>query len=218
MDLVFIFPHFSPFYHNIEIATMRPMLSYIKGILISASPIRAVVEAGGLGYLIFVPLHAHAQMPPHGKEIFLHLSVVIREDAHQLYGFLTEEERDLFQQLHSVSGIGPKIALSLIGHLPYTDLCTAITHSDTTALCAIPGVGKKTAERLIIDLKDKIKSTAPSSSISAAQKSTVSDAIQALTHLGYKQAQAQKAVQNALNSSEDPLSLSKLITLSLRHI
>ncbi len=192
------------------------MFSYIKGTLISISPVEAVIEAGGIGYLISVPLHVHTHLPSVGQEAQLHLSVVIRDDAHELYGFHTQDERNLFKKLCSVSGVGPKIALSLIGHLAWKDLCMAISSGNSQMLCSIPGVGKKTAERLIIDLKDKVKNLSCVESL--PQNSSSTDAIQALIHLGYKPGQAQRAVQAALNAAETPPSLSKLITLSLRHI
>mgnify|MGYP000412740158 CR=1 FL=1 len=132
------------------------MLEYIKGTLATINPHKAVVDVNGVGYLLHIPLSAFSAMPPLGKEIIFYISSIIREDSHKNFGFLTLEERDLFEKISTVSGIGPKTALALIGHLDSRALETAITTANTTILSKIPGIGKKTAERLIVELRDKV--------------------------------------------------------------
>lgn len=189
------------------------MFEYIKGTLVESSPVRAIVETQGLAYRIWIPLSHYAKLPQTGQEITLFLRHVVREDSEDLYGFLSRSDRELFELLIAISGIGPKTALGLIGHMEGSAFQQAISESDIPALCRIPGVGKKTAERLIIELRDKIKklvtSTAPVSSLAE-------DALSALIHLGYSNAHAQKAIKTALDKNKENPSLSQLITLALR--
>lgn len=191
------------------------MFEYLKGTLIEASPLKAIIETQGLAYRIWIPLNHFARFPELGKEITLFLSHIVREDAEDLYGFLTKPERELFTLLHSVSGIGPKTALGLIGHMEGSALEQAIAESNINALCRVPGIGKKTAERLILELRDKVKKIFPSSSPTAL---LADDALSALLHLGYNPAHAQKAIKKVLETNQKIPSLSELITLSLRSL
>ncbi|QVL57647.1 MAG: Holliday junction branch migration protein RuvA [Simkaniaceae bacterium] len=199
------------------------MLEYIKGTLVSLSPHKAVIDVGGLGYFLHIPLSAFSAMPPIGKEIIFYISSVIREDSHKNFGFLSVEERDLFEKISGVSGIGPKTALALIGHLDSNALETAITTANSTLLSKIPGIGKKTAERLIVELRDKVlkglkKSSLP---ISPSQKSLseedqrINDALSALMNLGYNSLQAQQAIKKALTDFKEAPELSTLIRAAL---
>ncbi len=197
------------------------MFDYIRGELIETSPTKAVVDAGGIGYAILIPLSTFNKSPAIGSKISLYLSLVVREDAHTLYGFLTRDERDLFITLCDVSGVGPKTALALIGHLEANDLFMAIAHSQVAVLCKIPGVGKKTAERLVVELRDRIKAPSGKNSPTtspAGGGSVMNDAISALIHLGYNALQAQKAVRTVLATREKPPILAELITAALRQI
>lgn len=195
------------------------MFEYIKGILTQATLTQVVLETHGVGYRLSIPLNNYAKLPPMGHLLLLYVTTVIREDAHKNYGFLTVAQRDLFESLISVSGIGPKIGLALIGHMEIEDFHFAVSQGHAAALCKIPGVGKKTAERLIVELRDKIQSTGSSSLTSLPSPlspSLANDAIAVLTHLGYAPLQAQKAVKIVLEKMEEPLELSQLVTLALR--
>lgn len=199
------------------------MLEYIKGTLVSMNPHQAVVDVGGLGYLIHIPLSTLSSAPPIGKEVLFYISSVIREDSHRNFGFLTQEERNLFEKISAVSGIGPKTALAIIGHLDSTALQSAITTANSTLLSKIPGIGKKTAERLIIELRDKILKGLKKSPLLNSSKKTLSaddqivnDALSALINLGYNTLQAQQAINKSLAHFKDnPLEISSLIRTAL---
>src|SRR5580700_10493771 len=128
------------------------MFEYIKGILARSSLTQVTLDVQGIGYRLQIPFNHFAKLPALGTETLLYVSCVIREDSHKLYGFLTEHERDLFEHLIDISGIGPKTALALIGHMELQQLQTAIQQGNITAVCKIPGIGKKTAERLIVEM------------------------------------------------------------------
>ena len=151
----------------------------------------------------------------------LYLSQVVREDAHTLYGFLLKEERDLFEVLLSISGIGPKTAAGIIGHMDTGSFQRAIAAADIRLLSKMPGIGKKTAERLVIEMRDKFqkKGKAAASQISLSTADGImGDAMNALIHLGYNALDAHKAVQTALSTNKDETDLGRLITASLRHM
>lgn len=189
------------------------MYDYIKGILKAKQPHRIVLETGGIGYRIAIPLNTYTHLPAPETPLTLHLSQIVREDSNTLYGFLKTEERDLFEQLLTLSGIGPKTALSIIGH---TDLATfqkAIASSDIRLLSRIPGIGKKSAERLVIELRDRLPKLSPTS-----QAPHLSDALAALLNLGYTHPQAQKALEKALQTHKDDADLGRLIASALQHI
>lgn len=195
------------------------MLEYIKGILVDAAPEKAVIDVNGIGHALFIPLSTYSSLPQVGEEVMLYISSVIREDSHRHFGFLSKEERNLFEMVSDVSGIGPKTALALIGHLSSADLESAITHANVNLLSKIPGIGKKTAERLIVEMRDKIhkklKSVGPAIPVKGKDCLT-NDAMNALMNLGYNTLQAQKAVQKALTTFDAPPPLNELITSALR--
>lgn len=198
------------------------MYEYLKGTLADAFPSHAIVDHLGLGYKLLLPLSHYMRLPPVKSEVLFYLSLVIREDAHTCYGFLTKLDRDLFERLTEVSGIGPKTALSLIGHMETDALQMAIAHANIALLSKVPGIGKKTAERLVIEMRDKIKNLqekgAPPSLLGEQKGGAICDAINALIHLGYPSLQAQKAVNSALKTLGDKPDLSQLITASLRSL
>ncbi len=193
------------------------MYEYIKGTLIETTLTKATVDLNGLGYSLFIPFNNYAKLPKVGTPVTFYLSFVVREDSQRLYGFLTRQERDLFESLIEVSGIGPKTGLALVGHMEIQDLQAAISQGHSQTICKIPGIGKKTAERLIIDMRDKIKKTIDTS-IPSGEIGLVSDATSALINLGYNSTQAQKAVKAALSKTPDQTNLAQLITSSLHHI
>ena len=155
----------------------------------------------------------------------MHTSFIVREQLQSLYGFLTEEERELFELLLNVSGIGPKTALALIGHLDSVTLHKAVSSHDVTTISKVPGIGKKTAERLILEIKDKLPACGgvdlahPTSfSPSDPRAQQISDAMSALINLGYNQAIAQKAIKRSLQDLPESTNLASLITGALKHI
>lgn len=192
------------------------MFEHIRGKLTAATPEKAIVEVGGLGYRLYIAFNSYAKLPAIGKEVFLFVYAHIREDSHKYFGFLTEGERDLFEQLNSISGVGPKTALALIGHMELAELHLAISQKNAMRLCKIPGIGKKTAERLLIELKDRVQKL-PQAPVSGGGK-TVEDAIAALVNLGYPWPRSQRAIKQVLDSKEKTPELSELITLALRQI
>jgi len=188
------------------------MYEFFRGKLAEKGPNHVVLDVQGVGYKLFIPLNAHVLLPDLKKEVFFYACCVVREDAHTLYGFLKKEEKDLFELLLSVSGIGPKSALALIGHLDLSTFYQALQTQNVAWIAKTPGIGKKTAERLIIELKDKVKTNLNSKS------GVVSDAIGALLHLGYNLSVAQKAVENAYKEKNSPEDLGLLITEALKRI
>lgn len=197
------------------------MFAYIHGILVFLDSSQAILEVNGIGYTLFITSRSMTQFPPIGTMVKLHTVFIVREFAHTLYGFLTIEEKNVFHILTQVSGIGPKLALSLIDSLSLTELQEAVLDKNTTLLCKVPGVGKKTAERLLIELKDKLNafpSEISSKSEASLFKYSIQDAILALSNLGYSQIAAKKAVEKSLTLSTEELDLPTLITTALRHI
>lgn len=199
------------------------MFAYIKGLLNQATASYAIVEAFGVGYKLFVPANLFTRLPASGSEVLLHTSFVVREQSQALYGFLSAHERDLFETLMGVNGIGPKLALSLVGHLSLTDLQHALVHANTAALSKVPGVGKKIAERLVVELRDKVGHIVPADPSSFAislprESNKTSDAMSALVNLGYHQQAAQKAIKKALQETSEDIELASLITYALKHI
>jgi len=198
------------------------MFEYLRGKLISATPSKVIIEVGGIGYRILIPLSAFGRLPVPGQEVLLFIAQVIREDAHTFYGFANREERDLFFTFCDISGIGPKTALALIGHMEINTLYAAINQGQIPLLCKIPGIGKKTAERLVIEMRDKLqpkeKQLAIASLDPSGKNSIVADAMNALINLGYNTLQAQKAIAAALNANKQENDLASLITASLRHL
>lgn len=199
------------------------MFAFIKGELVSSSLVTVIVETNGIGYKIWIPTSTFSRLPQLGSAVFLHVSYVVRELSHTLYGFLHASERDLFEVLLNVTGIGPKLALSLIGHLSLQELSQAISSHNLAAICKVPGVGKKTAERLIIELRDKLPTaslgpTEHAISVPDTKSQKISDAMNALINLGYNQMTAQKAIQKTLQEIPGELDLGLLITCSLKHV
>ena len=192
------------------------MYESIKGPLIDKTPSRAIVEAGSIGYRLTIPLSTYARLPAIDKPVQLFLSQVVREDSNTLYAFLTKEERDLFEVLITLSGIGPKTALAIIGHMEMGAFQRAIGSADVRLLSKIPGVGKKTAERLVIEMRDKFKGKKDTAM--PLSSGIVGDAMNALLHLGYNPLAAQKAVQEVLEEKKEETDLGKIITAALQKI
>ena len=195
------------------------MYEYIKGTLTALYPEYAVIETHLIGYKIYIPINLYTNSLQIGKEVQLYLSHMVREDSERLFGFLTKESRNFFEKLCSISGIGAKTALSLIGHMENRQLQVAIQTGNIQLLTHIPGIGKKTAERIVVELSDQInKWNFTQKAPQEGPTELFSDAFTALLNLGYNQPQAQKAVQKALDEGDAQLTLSRLITTALRHI
>ncbi len=173
------------------------MIAFLRGLLLERAPGRIVLEINGIGYEVFVPISTYTRLPANENalaELLIHTHV--REDALQLYGFATGLEKALFEKLISVSGIGPRLALSILSGLPAEELSAAIRASDHARLTAIPGVGKKTAERVVLELKDKLPSGGETPAAPLA--SAAADVLSALVNLGYARNQAEKTIARAL--------------------
>lgn len=186
------------------------MIVSIQGTLVESSPLLAVIEANGLGYEVHIPVTTAEKLPITGQNVKLHTLSVYREDSATLYGFATRDERDFFRLLvEKVSGIGPKIALTILSKLSVDSLRNAIASGDVALLSKCPGIGKKTAERLVVELRDKVfaggvttitsgAATIGSNGESIPAGSSFQDALAALVALGYKPADADKSVRKAL--------------------
>ncbi len=198
-------------------ATLMPeglvMYEFIKGTLVEMTPQHAVVDVGGVGYKILIPISAFGKGPTLNSEAVFYTSFVVRENFQGLYGFLEKEERNLFEILIGLSGIGPKTALNLIGHLPLNEFQNAIVTENCKTFSTVPGIGKKTAERLIVDLKGKILKF---SSKLKPSSQKMGDAVSALMNLGYNSTSAESAVKNALKELSEEADLSLLIASALK--
>ncbi len=198
----------------------RPtVIGRLSGVLLESRPDRALIDVGGVGYEVAIPLGTYSALPPPGERATLHVHTHVREDALQLFGFATSEERALFGKLLSVSGIGPRVALTVLSGLPIPDLVRAIVTQDVRRLSTIPGVGKRLAERLGLELKEKLRDLrfAPASSSTLPKGSAAEDALGALVNLGYREAQAQEAVEATLKESPSS-DLSALIQGALKRL
>jgi holliday junction DNA helicase RuvA len=179
------------------------MITFLHGKLVEALPTQVTVDVHGVGYEVLIPLSSFDRLPAPGGDVHLLTHLAVREDAHVLYGFMTSGERDLFRLLiHTVSGIGPKIALNILSGMNATAFRGAVAHGDVKALSQISGVGRKTAERIVVELKDKIGAAGAWEAASAerglsADERRLNDAMLALTALGFKPAEAHEAVRGA---------------------
>jgi len=179
------------------------MITFLKGQLVDALPTQVVVDVNGIGYEVLIPLTSYDKLPPPGQPVTLLTQLVVREDAHILYGFMSVAERDLFRLLiNNVSGIGPKTALNILSGMNVVAFRGAVANSDVKALSQISGVGKKTAERIVVELRDKVGAASALEAASAKHALTpedqkTNDAMLALMALGFKQLEAHDAVRAA---------------------
>jgi Holliday junction DNA helicase RuvA len=186
------------------------MITFLEGRLAEALPTQIVVDVGGVGYLVHIPLSSFDRLPAAGSPVKILTHLHVREDAHVLFGFATAAERDLFRLLvNHVSGIGPKLALAVLSGMSVAAFKGAVVASDVAAISKISGVGKKTAERIVLELKDKVGVAAAWEAASAGHapdpaEAHANDAVLALISLGYKQVDAHKAVRRALAEGGTP--------------
>jgi Holliday junction DNA helicase RuvA len=179
------------------------MITFLEGQLVEKQPGRAVVNVGGVGYEVWIPLSSFERLPPEGAACRVLTYHHVREDAQELFGFATEQERRLFLLLYSVSGVGPKTALGVLGGLSVRDIKKAIAEGDAKRLSTVKGLGRKTAEKIIVELKDKLTEgemleAAVAAEPGSAEELRTRDAILALVSLGYKQADALKMIKDVL--------------------
>jgi len=198
------------------------MIYFVEGTLISKELTRAVVNVQGVGYEVFITLGGYDGLPQLGKKVLLHTFHHVREDAQHLFGFLDEKERDFFKLLISVSGVGPKVAISILGAILLSDLRRAIFTEDSSRLNSLPGIGKKTAERIILELKGKVQPTGEEGKISISKNSgdgeLWDEALMALISLGYNQAIAQNALKQTLQKHKETQTVEGLVRKSLNYV
>ena len=181
------------------------MIAYLNGRLDSKTPATAVVECGGVGYRCLIPLSTYDRLPATGENVKLLTCLVVREDAQTLYGFATEDEQQTFELVTSVSGVGPKLALAILSGLTVGDLQLAIAEGNAKRLAAVKGIGKKTAERIVVELKDKVNpiealAHGKAAAGDAAKGAVLRDAMLALTALGFSEDTARQQVQRVLEA------------------
>ncbi len=172
------------------------MIGRLSGILAAKNPPQVVVDAGGVGYEVDVPMSTFYNLPATGEKVVLLTHLVVREDAHILFGFGTEDERSAFRKLIRISGVGARTALSVLSGLSVNDLAQAVATQDGARLTKVPGIGKKTAERLLLELKGKLADVIPGTGAGAAQSTPASDVLNALISLGYSEKEALLATKS----------------------
>ncbi|MFA4910321.1 MAG: Holliday junction branch migration protein RuvA [Desulfobacteria bacterium] len=197
------------------------MIAQIHGILVHKSLDHLIVDVNGVGYKVHIPLSTFYQLPEIDSTVKLNTYTHVREDLLQLYGFFTRQERDIFQLLIGVSGIGPRLAINILSGIPVWDLCKALSEGNVSRLSAAPGVGKKTAERMVLELRDKIGtipfSEKPPIAGETDRGEVERDVISALINLGYKKAVAENALEMAKNTLKTDTSvLEDLLKEALR--
>ena len=205
------------------------MIAYLSGTLLSKQATSAIVDVGGVGYDVAIPLSTFYELGEVGEPVQLRIYTHVREDTIQLYGFKTARERELFLQLISVNGVGPGLAIKLLSGMNADEMIASIRTNNLVRLVAIPGVGRKTAERLVVDLRDKIAAlSSPALEEEFAAKAAAdgapttadsmrNDALSALTNLGYQKVSAEKAVKSAIDEGGE-LSVEVILRRSLRSL
>ena len=200
------------------------MITFLHGRLTHALPTQATINVNGVGYEVFIPLSSYDKLPAAGQAIEILTHFHVREDAQVLYGFMTAAERDLFRLLvNHVSGIGPKLALAVLSGMSVSSFKTAVVNSDVASLSKISGLGKKTAERIVLELKDKVGVAAAWEAASAthaptAEQEQANEAVLALIALGYKQVDAHKTLRDLQEREGAGKSAEELVKLALKKI
>jgi holliday junction DNA helicase RuvA len=194
------------------------MIGYLKGILAEKKPNSLLLDVNGVGYLVNIPVSTFLELPEEGSTLSLFIYTHVREDLLALYGFRTMREKLLFEKLISVSGIGPKVAISFLSGMSSDELIPAIQNADIGKLSTIPGVGRKTAERVSLELREKIPQLMSESAQVAEEKPMREDLISALVNLGYQQALAERTVKHVLDKSKSDASFEELLKSALHGI
>ncbi len=200
------------------------MIAHLNGVLISKSVEQVVIDVHGVGYVVTIPLSTYYTLPQLQEPAMLLTTLHVREDAMRLYGFSTEDERVLFELLTSVSSIGPRLALNMLSSIPAPELHQTIAQSDVTRLQTIPGIGRKTAERVILELKEKVGQVTLAAAVLGPGATTdgvdhlVGDVVSALLNLGYKRPEAEKAVKAARTAANGTMTLEILLKDALQQL
>lgn len=200
------------------------MITFLAGKLVTALPTQATIDVNGVGYEVLIPLSSYDRLPVAGQPVQVLTHLHVREDAHLLYGFMTAAERDLFRLLvNNVSGIGPKLALAVLSGMSVSNFKSAVVNGDVASLSKISGLGKKTAERIVLELKDKLGVAAAWEAASAthapsAEQSQANEAVLALIALGYKQVEAHKTVRDLQEKQPGIASAEELVKLALKRM
>ena len=192
------------------------MITFLKGTLTDSLPTQAVIDVNGIGYEVLIPLSSFEKLPALGQAVTLKTQLVVREDSQTLYGFTTDDERDLFKLIQSVSGIGPRLALNVLSGMSVVTFKGAIGAGDVRLLSSINGVGKKTAERMVLELKDKVGVATALGQAAPPRDKTIADAAAALEALGTKPAEAQKAAQAAQAMLGPKAAVEELVRAALK--
>jgi Holliday junction DNA helicase RuvA len=198
------------------------MIGFLHGTLVDALPTQATIEVGGVGYEVLIPLSSYDKLPPAGQAVKLLTHLVVREDSHTLYGFMSSAERDLFRLLiNTVSGIGPKIALNVLSGISVVAFRGAVATGDVKVLSQVSGVGRKTAERMVVELKDRIGAAGAWEAASAQRALSgpdqrVNDAVLALMALGFKQLEAHDSVRRTQTALGPQATVEELVRACLK--
>lgn len=197
------------------------MIALLRGRLAEKHPNRLIVDVDGVGYDVQVPLSTFYDLGDPGTDVLLRIHTHVREDQIALFGFATTLEQQLFERLLSVSGVGPKVALNVLSGIEPIEFVRAVRTADIARLCRVPGIGKKTAERIALELKDKLPAQAQAASGAPAPVATPedemrTDVLSALVNLGYQRAQADKAVESALKAAQAPASFQQVLRAALK--
>ena len=199
------------------------MIAHLTGILFSKSPQSVVIDTAGVGYHINIPLSTFYQLPDEMEKVSLHVYTHVREDMLQLFGFQTKREKEIFLLLISISGIGPKLALNILSGIGIEELLSAIMSADSERISAIPGVGKKTSQRITLELKEKVSDifegteVRPREKVQIKNKEIFDDALSALINLGYPRKSAKIVIENVLHNDND-INLDTLLKEALRSL
>jgi len=196
------------------------MITFLQGTVVEKQPTRLVLDVNGVGYEVFIPLSSYDRLPATRDSALVLTVDYVREDSHQLFGFMTEAERRLFSLLMTISGIGPKLALSALSGLSVRELKAAVVEGDVKRLSCIQGVGKRMAERIVVELRDKLSAGEALEAVAGAEDEApedtrTRDAIMALIALGYKQESARKAVKQVLGKLDAPTDVEEIIRRAL---
>ena len=178
------------------------MIAYLRGTLLEKNPGQVIVDVHGVGYEVTIPVSAYSSLPEKGAELRLHIHTHVREDALSLFGFMDRNEKRLFERLITVSGVGPKLAVTILSGLDPERTVAAIRGQDHATLTLIPGVGKKLAERLVVELKEKLEDLAVATPARQPAGPAADDVLSALVNLGYQRPAAQKAIEKAIEKEK----------------
>ena len=185
------------------------MIAHLRGRILEKNPSHVILEAAGVGYEVTISVPSFSGLPAEGAEVSLYIHTHVREDTLALYGFLRREEKQLFERLIGVSGIGPKLAITVLSGIAADALVTALRSNDLTALTRIPGVGKKTAERMVLELRDKLEGLAAAPAPPQTSRME-EDVVSALVNLGYRRTPAEHAVRRALERAGNAASFEQV--------